>query len=294
MDDIQSLKKQSAPSSEDVSTTSLLNSIDARLTKLESSSEKGLFGKIQSKASFFALMIGILLSILSLSDTLWTKPREERLKSLDDFNKAVNAVASLRQNLVQVQFQNNPQLLVATNSMVLPQILANIQYATALLPKIEDMVGTPQLIVLISEAINIYDWKSAEFLVERALSVKNSPPAIQSEAHRFKARVMFSTGKVQEGRKAFEDSLRAIRNEPGFGINGARAYIVADWVISEYALGDCNVGNERIREFKDYILQPQIMMQARAGLISTLKTQLDQIQAVNKRCVIPAELAALG
>lgn len=294
MNDNPSPNEQSAALSQSASLDLVLNTFDSRLKHLEQPEETSRFAWLQKKASFFALMIGILLSTISLFDIFWTKPRETLFRETEEFNKAVNAVANLRQNMIQLQYQsNNPQMVMAVNSMVTPQVLANIQYATTLLPRIGDQAGIPQLIVLISESLNIYDWKSADIFVERAIKVKYAVPSLQSEARRYKARLMFSTGKIQEGRKAFEDSLNVLRNEAGFGINGVRAYIISDWAISEFAMGDCGVGLERIRQFMQYTLDPQIPPPSRAALISTLKSQIDQLQLRDKRCPVPTELQSL-
>jgi hypothetical protein len=274
---------------------STLNAFDARLKQLEKPEEKTRLARIQKNASFLALVIGILLSLISLFDVFWSKPREALFRDIEEFNKSVNAVVTLRQNMVQVQFQsNNPQMIFAMNSMVTPQVLANIQYATALLPRLGEHAGIPQLIVLISEAMNIYDWKSADILVDRAVAAKDAVPSLKSEALRYKARLMFSRGKIQEGRKAYEDALNVLHNESAFGINGTRASIVGDWTILEFAIGDCSVGNERLRQFLEFVQSPQIIPPVRSGLISTLKSQLDQFQLKDKRCPIPSELQALS
>lgn len=274
---------------------SSLNSFEARLKQLEEPEEKTRLSKIQKNASFIALVIGILLSLISLFDIFWSKPREALFQDLEQFNKSVNSVANLRQNMIQAQYQyNNPQMIFEMNSMVMPQVLANIQYATALLPRIGEHAGIPQLIVLISEAMNIYDWKSASILVDRAVEIKDATPSLRSEAYRYKARLMFLTGKIQEGRKAFEDGINLIRDVSAFGINGPRAYIVADWAISEISMGDCNVGNERIRQFIEFVQDPQILPPARDGLISTFKNQLNQLQLRDKRCSLSKALESIG
>lgn len=273
---------------------STLNAFDARLKQLEEPEEKTLLSKIQKNASFAALIIGILLSLISLFDIFWNKPQEALFRDTEEFNKSVNAVANLRQNMIQVRYQsNNPQMVLEMTSMVMPQVLANIQYATALLPRLGEHVGIPQLIVLISESMNIYDWKSASILVDRAVAAKDVPPSLQSEALRFKAKLMFSTGKAQEGRKAFEDAIKVLGNESAYGINGSRAYIVADWVIFEFSDGDCNVGYEQIGQFIELVKDPKILPQGRTGLISLLKDQLNQLQLRDKRCSVPSELQAL-
>lgn len=262
----------------------LMSSFDARIEKLEQPKVEGVAEKIQKKLSFIALAIGILLSAISLFDVFWNKPQESLFRDMEEFNAAVNSVANLRQQMVRVQFEsNNHQMVAAMNSMVMPQVLANIQYATALLPRLGDNVGVPQLVVLISEAINIYDLKSAETLVNKAVSIK-SAPAMQSEAFRYKARLMFLTGRVQEGRKSFEDSLNAIRDVNAYGINGTRAYIVSDWALSELSMGDCGAASERVREFIGYVQSSQVMGNARAQLVATLRTQLEQISKQDKRC----------
>ncbi len=292
--DLHSEKMERSAEAESI-VASALSSYDARLKLLEKPEEQTRLAKIQKNASIVALVVGIFLSFISLFDIFWSKPREALFRDLEEFNKSVNAVSNLRQSMIQVQFQsNNPQMIFAMNSMVSPQVLANIQYATALLPRLGDHAGIPQLIVLISEAMNIYDWKSASILVERAVSAKDAVPSLQSEALRYKARLLFSTGKIQDGRKAYEDSLHVLRNESAYGINGVRAYIVADWLIVEYAIGDCSIGNERMRQFIELVQHSQIQPPSRSGLISTLKGQLEQLHLRDKRCSIPAELNAIS
>ncbi len=283
------------PPVQELLVASTLNAFDARLRQLEKPEERTRLAKIQKNASFLALIVGILLSLISLFDVFWSKPREAIIRDIEEFNKAVNAVSNLRQSMIQVQFQsNNPQMVFAMNSMVTPQVLANIQYATALLPRLGEHAGIPQLIVLISEAMNIYDWRSAGILVDRAVAAKDAVPSLQSEARRYKARLMFFTGKIQDGRKAYEDALNVLRHETAFGINGTRAYIVSDWAIAEFVMGECSVGNERIRQFIELLNQPQVPPPTRSGLISTLKSQLDQAQQSDRRCPVPAELQAVN
>lgn len=266
----------------------VLARLESRLLKLEEKRTEEVPPRLREWLGFAALIIGIVLSGISLFDTFFIKPREGHLKTLDDFNKSVNAVASLRQKIIEIQSQTNkPEVLVNINSAITPQILANIQYATALLPDLGDRAGIPQLIVLISEAINIYDWKSAETLVNKATSIPDPLPTLKSEAYRYKARLMFMTGRIQDGRLAFESSLTSIRGEPGWGIDGARAYIAADWALFEYSLGDCALASERILNFKNYIQGVQVAAPMRDGLTANLAMQLAQIG--NRRCPnIPA------
>lgn len=288
--DDNSAQNHSTTSNSESLIASTLNAFDARLKQLEEPEEKTLLSKIQKNASFAALIIGILLSLISLFDIFWNKPQESLFRDTEEFNKSVNAVANLRQNMIQVWYQsNNPQMVLEMTTMVMPQVLANIQYATALLPRLGEHVGIPQLIVLIGEAMNIYDWKSATILVDRAVAAKDVPPSMQSEALRYKAKLMFFTGKAQEGRKAFEDAIKVLRDESAYGINGSRAYIVADWAMLEFSGGDCNVGYEQIRKFIDLVKDPKISPQLRTGMISSIKDQLNQLQ----RCSVPSELQAL-
>lgn len=288
-------RNAASASEHDSSFATTLSSFDARIKQLEKPNNEAPLVKIQKGASFLALLIGILLSLISIFDIFWIKPRENSLRDLENFNKSVNAVADLRQKLVQLHFQSkDPEMVFAVSSMITPQILAHIHHATGLLPKLENAAIIPQLIVLISEAINIYDWKSAEALVDRAVGTTGTPPSLQSEARRQKARLMFLTGRVVEGRKAYEDALNQLRNEPAFGINGSRAYIVADWAVAEFSLGDCGSGSERIRQFIELIRDPEVLPPVRMGLLMTLKTQLGQLPLNDKGCSVPVQLTELN
>lgn len=81
---------------------STLNAFDARLKQLERPDDKTRLAGIQKNASFVALVVGILLSLISLFDVFWSKPREALFRDIEEFNKSVNAVANLRQNMIQV------------------------------------------------------------------------------------------------------------------------------------------------------------------------------------------------
>ncbi|TFY88982.1 hypothetical protein DYL59_13875 [Pseudomonas kairouanensis] len=268
---------------------STFNAFDARLKLLETPKETSLLEKFQKRGSLLALMIGILLSAVSVFNVFWTQPKESALKNMAEFNKTVSAVSNLRQSMLQVNYQsNNEEMKVALNSMVTPQVLINIQYATSLLPEVGDSAGIPQLIVLIAEAMNFYDWDSAERLVNEAVSRK-SIPTLQAEALRYKARLMFLRGRAQDGRNAFEQAVLAIRNEPGWGINGMRASLVSDWVVAEALFGDCNLSSARVQQFVEFVTQPQIQTPTKLGLIAALRSQLSQ----QNRCVMPGELSAL-
>ncbi|MGE9755731.1 hypothetical protein ACQP3R_23335, partial [Bacillus inaquosorum] len=272
--------------------SSSLNMIDARLKLLEKPDNITLLGRVQKKASFVALVVGIALSFISLFDVFVSRPKSELFRDMEEFNGAVNSVAKLRQEMIQVQFKSdNHEMNYAIGSMITPQILANIQYATALLPRLGEHVEIPQLIVLISEAINIYDWKSASELVDRAVSASNAPKSLQSEAWRYKAILLFSIGKIQDGRKAYETAFNMLRDEPAFGVDGARARIVADWAIAEITLGDCSEGEDRIKQFIEILRRPQITPPVRYALGSTLQRQLGNIQMSGKRCEISSDIS---
>jgi len=268
---------------------SILNAFDARLKLLEAPKETSLFEKLQRRGSFLALIIGIVLSAVSVFNVFWSQPKEAAFRDMAEFNKSVNAVSNLRQNMIQLSYQsNNDEMKIALNSMVTPQVLANIQYATSLLPEVGDSAGIPQLIVLISEAINVYDWENAEKLVNEAVSRK-SLPSLQSEALRYKGRLMFLRGRVDEGRNAYEQALDALGTEPGWGINGMRAYLVSDWAVAEVAFGDCNFSAAHVQQFIGFVTQPQVPTPTKAGLVAALRSQLSQ----QTRCATPEALIAL-
>ena len=108
--DDNSAQNHSTTSNSESLIASTLNAFDARLKQLEEPEEKTLLSKIQKNASFAALIIGILLSLISLFDIFWNKPQESLFRDTEEFNKSVNAVANLRQNMIQVWYQsNNPQ-----------------------------------------------------------------------------------------------------------------------------------------------------------------------------------------
>ncbi len=259
------------------------------------SSERSLFGYVKEYGSFLALMIGIFLSVVSIFDIFWKKPGESRIQTISEFNKVISSVANLRQGLVQMHVQGaDPALLQAATSMVLPQILANLHTAEILMSDIENDVGIPQLIVLTSEAMTVYNWDSAELFIQKAVKIDKAPLSLKSEAKRYRARLFFVTGRFQDARKSYEDAINSIRNIDAFGISGARAFIMADWIIAELSLGDCSIASERSREFIEYVNNPKILKIQRRGMILTLKSQIAELASTNQqRCTLVPDLENL-
>ena len=100
---------------------------------------------------------------------------------------------------------------------------------------------------------------------------------------------MFLRGRVDEGRNAYEQALDALGTEPGWGINGMRAYLVSDWAVAEVAFGDCNFSAAHVQQFIGFVTQPQVPTPTKAGLVAALRSQLSQ----QTRCATPEALIAL-
>lgn len=261
-----------------------------RLTKLESAGDHSSLARWQKIGAFASLMIGIVLSSYSLYDTFISKPDQAKLHNMEEFNKAVNTVANLRQSAINYMAdKRNPELAMAMTSTITPQILANIQLASNLRLKLDkDIPIVPQLIVLISEAINIYDWSTAEKLVEQAVKSGEKVPTLRSEAFRHQARLFFMTGRIKEGREAFGNSMKSIDAEKGFGIDGFRANIAADWYLFEISLGDCSIASDRAKQFFEYANKTS--QAYRVLLISSFKEQIAKTMTQNQRCPLPDNL----
>ena len=102
---------------------SKMQALDQRMNHLEHP-ERGRFERLQKRTSFLALLIGILLSAISLFDIFWNQPRNELFRDMEEFNKSVNAVSNLRQNMIQIQYQSNNPTHMA-NDRRRPSLSAN-------------------------------------------------------------------------------------------------------------------------------------------------------------------------
>jgi hypothetical protein len=270
----------------------LLKSQEDRLRQLEQGNGKSALKSFSDNAGLVGLMLGLVLSAISLYDAFVTKPRAERIASISQFNQAVNSAAKTRQDLLQLQAQGvDPKWQTALASATTPRVLNDIATAKAVLKELrEEDVGISQLLVLIYESFNMGEMSNAEELVERAVRIKNVSPYLQSEAKRYQGRYLFLADKRVEGRRAYEDSLALLGTSP---LSGAqRAYIVSDWVVMEYTLGDCTVVDASLARFAESLRAPGVSMEVRRQLQGTLRGQLEMLQG--QHCSMPQNLEMLA
>lgn len=251
----------------------VLKNQEIRLKQLEENGQKHLFKRLTETASAGALFLGLVLTFASLYDAFITKPEAGRIARLSEFNKAVNAAAKLRADLVQIQFQSpSPQLLLAMQGAATPQILNNISTARAMIRDLDiNDVEIPQLIVLISEAFTAGDLESAKAFVARAVSKTNATPYLRSEAKRFEGKYYFIVGQSAQGRKSFDEAVNVLGDAPAAA--AARAYVLSDLVTSEYALRICEAVADDIRRLSEALKAPGMDSQRRMQLTETVKSQ---------------------
>lgn len=275
----------------DQRTATLLNSLDARIAKLEDGGQKSIFKKITQNASAGALFLGIVLSGISLYDALVVKPELARVNRISQFNQAVNSAAKTRQDLLKLQSEiADPVLRMQVVSAVAPQILNDISTARAILRDLkDDDVEIPQLVVLISESAAVNDMASVGDFVNRAVAKQNLPPSLMSEAKRFQGKYLFSIGNFGAGRRAYQESVAVLGNDPR--ISAARAYVLEDWALSEFGAGDCKVAVDTLRSFGENLHSFAVPPNARVEMTVSFRAQLLALQ--QQHCPLPAELDSL-
>jgi hypothetical protein len=280
-------KKDKIPGINEPSLEILLENQEARLSALEESSRKKFFKSATEMASASALLLGLVLSSISLYDAAVTKPEAERISRVTQFNQAVNSAAKLRQDVLQSQAQTtDPKLQLIISAGAVSQISNNISIARAILRDMSDQdVGISQLIVLITESINVGDMESAKSFTIRAVNKGDVTPYLRSEAKRFEGRLLFMNGEQIQGRQAFLDAVDALGRSPNAA--AARAYDLGDLVLLEYTFGDCEHFSLDIQKFLGEVKKPQVLADARSQLLTTVRSGL--AQAMGRECPIPQE-----
>jgi hypothetical protein len=267
----------------------LLRNHEERLGELEKSSHKTTFKRLTETASASALLLGLILTFVSLRDAFISKPEADRIARLSQFNQAVNSAAKLRQDLTisSLDSTTSAQRQMVMISMVGPQILNEISTARAILKDLKsDDVGIPQLIILISEAFNVGDFDAAKTFVAVAVDKTNVTPYLRSEAKRYEGRLLYFTGNPVEGHKAFEVAMDAMPVNPA--TLATRAYILSDLIAVEYQFGDCISGSADFQRF--LAMSKDLADQQRQQIGATLKTSLLQARA----CPQPENLASIS
>ncbi|MCS3764892.1 hypothetical protein ML401_06105 [Bradyrhizobium sp. 62B] len=271
------------------STDLLLKNFEDRIGELEKNSHKTIFKKLIESASASALFLGLVLTFASLHETFIAKPEAERITRLSQFNQAVNSAAKQRQELIKFSLDSSaPQLRLAMASAITPQILNDISTARAMLRdmKNED-VGIPQLLILINEAYTIGDFQIAGTFVARAIAKTDVTPYLRSEARRYQGKLFYATGEPAKGRAAFIEAMNTLADTPQN--LPARAYVLADLVVAEYMMRDCDNGARDLQQFIE--MSRGLYTQQRLQLGATVKDALTQLQGGS--CPIPANFSDL-
>ena len=270
-------------------TNLLLRNHEARIDELEKSSHKTIFKRLTASASASALLLGLILTFVSLYDVFISKPEADRIARLSQFNQAVNSAAKLRQDLIKMSLDStSPQLQIAMISAIGPQILNDVATARAILRDLKsDDVGIPQLIILISEAFGVGDFEAAKTFVASAVAKADVTPYLHSEAKRYEGRLLYAVANPVEGHKAFRAAMDAVGDVPA--TLPSRAYIFADLIINEYSFGDCTNGSADFQSYSE--MSKGLSDQPRQQIGMMLKLALLQMQG--RPCPPPETLASI-
>ena len=283
----------SSPEAADTSDAILLalKSQESRIAKLEDdAAHKGFFKKLTTSASTSALLLGLILTFVSLYDAFVAKPEADRIARLSQFNQTVNSVAKTQQEELQLVAQTtDPKLQLAIMTETTPQILNDLSTAQAMLRDLDDRdVGIPQLIVLINAASTEGDTTSVANFVARAVRKTGVSPYLHSEAKRYEGKYWFMSGDPERGRQSYQAAIVALGSSPASA--AARGFDLADLVAMEYMFGVCNQAAADFNELVASLQSPSIAAQVRSQLATTMRAQLT---SPGQRCPTPPGIAGL-
>lgn len=263
----------------------LVKGLQEKVEKLESDSRKTLFKTISTSVGTTAAVLGLVVTFVTLYEAFVSKPDAERVARANRFNEAVNSVSKLRQEMTQSQFQNtDPNYQFTVAAMAMPRILNETFSARALLRHLDDNdITIPQLIVLISEAVTMYDLESARVYVERAVAKTDVSPYLRSEAKRHEARYFYVISDATRARRSYEEGLAALGDTPIMA--GQRAYILGDFALLEMSYGECDKAISAFRRFLSTVNGPGVFPEQRVQLVAALKPRWS-----NETCALPEDL----
>src|SRR5882757_3869287 len=158
-----------------------LEGLDARVAQLEST-PKSPFKRLTENAAAVALFLGLAITVSSVYDTFVSKPRQDEIARLSQFNQALNSAASTVEDLIKAQATVPRAVLLQLQSAARPQIQNNISTATAILAELDDKdVQIPQLEILSQSAYDAGDLENAEKLAARGVGKKDVSPFLHAD-----------------------------------------------------------------------------------------------------------------
>lgn len=274
----------------DPATLLVLKAQEARLARLEEdATHKTLSKRLTAGASGSALFLGLVLTFVSLYHAFVTKPEADRISRISQFNQVVNSISKVQVEGIDLQARMRPGAQLAVGSLLVPQILNDLATARAMLRTLDKRdVGVPQLIVLVSAALDAGDPASAKKFVTRALAKTDVPPMQHSEAERYAGQYWFSVGDPVRGRHYFEAALHTLGSAPA----ATRAYDLSNLVSEEYEFGMCKDGQADFEELANTLKSPQMSFEQVQQLAGAIQTSLEAMDA--RGCPLPAGLSTLG
>lgn len=249
------------------------------------------FKAFTDNAGAVALLLGVILSALSLYDILVRRPEADRIAAITQFNQAVNSAAKTRQELIQANNSTDQAQRLAITAMATPRILNDIATARALLPTLNPAdVGVPQLLILINEALTAGDFGSAEAFVARALNNKTLSPYMRSEALRYKGKFLFVSGDPASARASYREAISSLGT--GLALSAARAYAIADLIAMQLAVGSCHDIAGDMEELAQTLQSPGVSVEVRSQIAATVRLYVSQYGTED--CALPTGVSLGG
>jgi hypothetical protein len=291
-----------------------LKSLEARISRLECA-PKSRLKSLTENAGVAALILGLVLTISSLYDVFFAKPESDRIQRIGQFNEAMHSAVLDREEQLkalgqgqaeqsgavrQAQADETTQLAakvpksdVQSNDLSISaaKMLAMVDLSTAraLLRDIrDDDVGVPQLDFLEDAAVDDGDNAAADDLAKRAIAKKNVSPYLHSEAERQYGVTLERLRRPEDARHEFQLALATLGD--GADTFLVRSYILNNWIVGEYSVGDCLHGSAAFARFLDMLQSTDVPEPTKHQIAVELRENLRQVPA---RCPVPDNFSSL-
>jgi len=243
-----------------------IQGLQSRLDHIEFAEKKSIFRRLTENASAAALLIGLALTVAQVRETFFSKPEADRIAQIGAFNQSIGAVAKLRQEMAELNYNtSNPSAQLTVASILTARIVNEVSTARAMLHDIKDAdVGIPQLVTLISEAFNEGDLATVDLLTSRTVNKKDVTAFAHSEAMRYRAKYLF-INQTEQGRNTMEAAIALLP----LG-SGAQAFDVRDLLESELGFGDCDHIDSAAKRLLAAVATPQIYPEQRNQVLQSI------------------------
>jgi hypothetical protein len=250
-----------------------------RVVRLEETAERdrrSLSARASKHMSLTALVISLVAGGYGLLDTFYFQRQRELVQDAAEVRSVVHRLTEINGDVAALMAKNEYASAAALMAVASNEKLAILVRAAQLIDKHDgepEFLDPASYILLSAEQLNFADNELALRYADHALALSAASPVLVAEALRYRARVLFAPGKLQDRTAARDTYARAqdtVENHSSFVSAAVEFEILSEWLISEANFGDCAAAGRLSQQISEQMPTWKLPMMQKQTMRNTL------------------------